>query len=106
MCTFESYWKWLCAKERHFRTLGHMREFTVRGNSRLLISSTGTEYQFRREQAEVIWQRFIELRRRQQEVVAGNYCNPEWRSIAGRNLGPWLASTVREFSRKNHCFGL
>jgi len=106
MCTFDSYWKWLCAKDRRFRTLGGNSEFTVRGHSRLLISSTGTKYQFTREQAAVIWERFIELRRRQQEVVASNYCDPEWRSIAGRNLGPWLASTVREFSRKNHCFGL
>jgi hypothetical protein len=106
MCTFESYWKWLCAEERKFRTLGGRREFTVCGNHQILISSTGTEYHFRREQAAVIWERFIELRRTQQEVIAGNYCDPEWRSIAGRNLGPWLASTVREFSRKNHCFGL
>jgi len=103
MCSFNSYWKWLCTKERKFRTLGGKSTFTIVGEKQILISSTGQEYEFNQEQAQVIWERFIELQQTNQEAAAKEYVDPQWRSIAGRNLGPWLASTIREFCREHQC---
>jgi hypothetical protein len=105
MCTFNSYWKWLCAKERKFRTLGGKSAFTVVGGKQILISSTGRKYGFNTEQAQGIWERFIELLDVNQQDAAKNYVDPQWQSIAGRNLSPWLASTIREFCQEYHCLG-
>jgi aryl-alcohol dehydrogenase-like predicted oxidoreductase len=99
MIPFDDYWQWLLRQHRGFATLGGRSQFVVNGQESLLISSNGTQYQYTEAQAEAVLRRFDELGPRQQDVST-NYTDPIWNSAAGRNLGPWLASTVSAYCQE------